>query len=95
MSLRHTGFDANNPMWLHAEVEQLELDRNCWAFCPKPCRNNGKSTVPSALLTRFDPGIRRPNLAPGASEVSISFSNMSFTHSKFLYRSIAAKARWN
>ena len=47
MSLRHAGFDANNPMWLHAEVKQLELDRQLLGVLPEALQRNGKSTVRS------------------------------------------------
>jgi hypothetical protein len=87
MSLRHTGFDANNPMWLHAKVEQLELDRQLLGVLPEALQEQWQKYRPigvidADLTLEFDGRTWRPE----TSEVSISFSNMSFTHYKFPYR---------
>ncbi|MGA2063031.1 MAG: AsmA-like C-terminal region-containing protein [Thermoguttaceae bacterium] len=87
MSLRHTGFDANNPMWLQAKVEQLELDRQLLGVLPEALQEQWQKYRPigvidADLTLEFDGRTWRPE----TSEVSISFSNMSFTHYKFPYR---------
>jgi hypothetical protein len=87
MSLRHAGFDANNPMWLHAEVEQLELDRQLLGVLPEALQEQWQKYRPIGIVNadltlEFDGRTWRPE----TSEVSINFSNMSFTHYKFPYR---------
>jgi AsmA-like C-terminal region len=87
MSLRHAGFNANNPLWLHAEVEQLELDRQLLSVLPEVLQEQWQKYRPigvidADLTLEFD----GRNWRPETSEVSISFSNMSFTHFKFPYR---------
>ncbi len=87
MSLRHAGFDAKGPMWLHAEIKQLELDRQLLGVLPATLQEQWQKYRPigvidADLTLEFDGRTWRPE----ASEVSISFSNMSFTHYKFPYR---------
>ncbi len=87
MSLRHSGFGANNPMWLHAEVKQLELDRQLLGVLPEVLQEQWQKYRPigvidADLTLEFDGRAWRPEV----SEASISFSNMSFTHYKFPYR---------
>ena len=66
MSLRHAGFDANNPMWLHAEVEQLELDRQLLGVLPEALQEQWQKYRPigvidADLTLEFD----GRNVAPG------------------------------
>ncbi|MGD0518703.1 MAG: hypothetical protein ABSA26_14305, partial [Thermoguttaceae bacterium] len=87
MSLRHAGFDANNPLWLHAEITQLELDRQLLGVLPEALQEQWQKYRPigvidADLTLEFDGRTWRPE----TSEVSINFSNMSFTHNKFLCR---------
>ena len=87
MSLRHAGFDAAGPLWLHAEVKQLELDRQLLGVLPEALQDQWQKYRPigvidADLTLEFDGRTWRPE----TSEASISFSNMSFTHYKFPYR---------
>jgi hypothetical protein len=87
MSLRHTGFDANKPMWLHAEIKQLELDRQLLGVLPGPLQEQWRKYLPigvidADLTLEFD----GQNWRAETSEASFSFSNISFTYYKFPYR---------
>jgi hypothetical protein len=87
MSLRHTGFDANKPLWLHAEIKQLELDRQLLGVLPGPLQEQWRKYLPigvidADLTLEFDGQTWRPE----TSEALFSFSNISFTYYKFPYR---------
>jgi hypothetical protein len=87
MSLRHAGFDANSPLWLQAEIKQLELDRQLLGVLPETLQDQWQKyrpigVVDADLTLQFDGRALRPE----SSEAAISFSNMSFTHHKFPYR---------
>ncbi len=87
MSLRHAGFEAKGPMWLTAEIKQLELDRQLLGVLPEALQEQWQKYRPvgvidADLTLEFDGRTWRPE----TSEASISFSDMSFTHYKFPYR---------
>lgn len=84
MSCRCAGFGAGSPMWLHAEIKQLELDRQLLGHLPGPLQEEWQKYRPigvidADLTLEFDGQNWRP-------EVAVQCLNVSFMHYKFPYR---------
>lgn len=87
MSLRRAGFDANGPLWLCAEIKQLELDRQLLGVLPEFLQEQWQKYRPIGIVNadltlEFD----GKKWLPETSTASLKFLNVSFTYCKFPYR---------
>ncbi len=84
MSCRRSGFEANAPLRLTAEVRQLELDRALLKILPQSLQDQWYKFLPAGRIDAdvrldFDGQKWRP-------EISARYLNVSLTHHKFPYR---------
>jgi hypothetical protein len=84
LSCRQTGFEANGPKVIEAEVRQLELDRQLLAALPESLQDQWHKYRPAGFINAdakltYDGHQWRPDL-------NVQCLNVSFTYYKFPYR---------
>ncbi|MBU4273370.1 MAG: AsmA-like C-terminal domain-containing protein [Planctomycetes bacterium] len=84
MSCRRSGFEANAPLRLTAEVRQLELDRALLNILPQSLQDQWYKFLPAG---RIDADARLDfDGQKWLPEISARYLNVSLTHHKFPYR---------
>ncbi len=84
MSCRRSGFETNAPLWLTAEVRQLELDRALLKILPQSLQDQWYKFLPAG---RIDADARLDfDGQKWLPEISARYLNVSLTHHKFPYR---------
>ena len=84
LACRASGFEPNSPVWLKAEVRQLDLDRALLNILPRSLQEQWYNYRPSGevdadVLLTFDGKQWKP-------EMSVRCLNVSLTHHRFPYR---------
>ena len=87
VSARQTGFElGTSPLWLEAEIRQLELDRQLFECLPEVLQDQWRKYRPEGRINadvtlHFD--VRTKTWHP---DLSVECLNVALTHYKFPYR---------